>query len=150
MLILHFIFINRVCETITSAQKNKTLLIFTENQQILFLTLESVKFISFMCDPAGFHTTSSTQTYDVILWRFFSQKSLLKLTSSAPAFCQQMAPFHCLDPDWFVWLDPVCVRGENWTGDVSTFFLTDVILQTSQVWLELNWSWFKMMKLAVS
>lgn len=49
MLILHFIFINHVCETITSAQKYKTLLIFTENQQIRFLTLKSVKFIRVLC-----------------------------------------------------------------------------------------------------
>lgn len=77
MLILHFIFINHVCETITSAQKYKTLLIFTENQQIRFLTLKSVKFIRVLCVTLLDFTSRHQQTHDVILWSFFSQKSLL-------------------------------------------------------------------------
>lgn len=77
MLILHFIFINHVCETITSAQKYKTLDFYRKPTNPVFDFKVCEVYQSFMCDPAGFHITSSTQTHDVILWSFFSQKSLL-------------------------------------------------------------------------
>lgn len=61
----------------SQVHRNIKLLIFTENQQILFLTLKSVKFIRVLCVTLLVFTSRHQQTHDVILWSFFSQKSLL-------------------------------------------------------------------------